>query len=79
MCSSDLPPLVLMRDGRFIDGNLDRERIDQDEFGSQLRLAGIASPDQVAWAILEPEGKISFIRKDDKDVDPRANDDAQTA
>lgn len=72
-------PVVLVQDGRFLDANLDRERIDQDEFGTQLRLAGITSVDQVAWAILEPEGKISFIRKDDKDPDPRADEDAAMA
>jgi uncharacterized membrane protein YcaP (DUF421 family) len=72
-------PVVLVQDGRFITKNLDRERIDHDEFGTQLRLAGIASLDQVAWAILEPEGKISFIRKDDASPDPRANEDTATA
>ena len=72
-------PLVLMRDGKFLDDNLNHERIDHDEFASQLRLAGIASPHQVAWAILEPEGKISFIRKDDAANDPRANEDAAPA
>lgn len=72
-------PLVLVRDGRFLNDNLDKERIDHDEFGSQLRLAGIGSLDQVAWAILEPEGKISFIRKDDAPTDPRAGDDASPA
>lgn len=72
-------PLVLVRDGRFVGRNLDKERIDHDEFGAQLRLAGIASLDQVAWAILEPEGKISFIRKDDAAPDPRTGDDAAVA
>ncbi|VWX54491.1 DUF421 domain-containing protein [Novosphingobium sp. 9U] len=73
------PPLVLVRDGRFLGANMDKEGIDQDEFGAQLRLAGIASLDQVAWAILEPEGKISFIRKDDAPTDPRTDDDSGVA
>jgi uncharacterized membrane protein YcaP (DUF421 family) len=30
-----------------------------------MRLAGIASLDDVAWAILEPRGKISFIQRAD--------------
>ena len=73
------PPLVLVRDGKTIARNMNRERIDDDELGSQLRLAGIASLDQVAWAILEPEGKISFIRKDAGDTDPRMGDDGAAA
>lgn len=67
-------PVVLVRDGKLIGRNLDSERIDQDELGAEMRLAGIASLDRIAWAILEPEGKISFIRKDDADLDPRVGD-----
>lgn len=67
-------PVVLVRDGALIGRNLDSERIDQDELGAEMRLAGIASLDRIAWAILEPEGKISFIRKDDADPDPRVGD-----
>ena len=57
-------PIVLIRDGRPVGRNLDRERIDQDELAAEMRLAGISALDQIAWAILEPEGKISFIRRD---------------
>lgn len=63
-------PMVLVRDGKAIERNLDRERIDHDELGAEMRLAGIASLDQIAWAILEPEGKISFIRRDGSDAPP---------
>lgn len=56
-------PIVLARDGRLIDPNLKREGVDEDEFATEMRLAGIGQLDEVAWAILEPEGKISFIRK----------------
>lgn len=63
-------PVVLVRHGKPIRRNLDRERIDPDELGVEMRLAGIASLDQIAWAILEPEGKISFIRGDGDDSGP---------
>lgn len=69
-------PVVLVRHGVPISVNLDRERIDSDELGAEMRLAGIARLDQVAWAILEPEGKISFIRVDEGDTDPREADDS---
>lgn len=69
-------PVVLVRNGKVLKRNLDIERIDRDELAIEMRLAGIARLDQVAWAILEPEGKISFIRVDGGDVDPR-QDDAQ--
>ncbi|MDF2638181.1 MAG: uncharacterized protein K0R64_1165 [Novosphingobium lindaniclasticum] len=70
-------PVVLVRSGKVLKRNLDIERIDRDELAIEMRLAGIARLDQVAWAILEPEGKISFIRVDEGDVDPR-QDDVQT-
>lgn len=63
-------PVVLVHHGEPIQRNLDRERIDPDELGAEMRLAGIASLDQIAWAILEPEGKISFIRSDGDDSGP---------
>ena len=31
-----------------------------------MRLAGIAHMRDVAWAIVEPRGKISFIQRDDE-------------
>lgn len=69
-------PVVLVRQGRPLERNLDRERIDHDELGAEMRLAGIARLDQIAWAILEPEGRISFIRRDGEDTGPA---DAQGA
>lgn len=71
-------PVVLVRHGQMIRRNMNRERIDDDEFAAEMRLAGIARLDQVAWAILEAEGKISFIREDDGEVDQRSGDDEET-
>jgi len=72
-------PVVLVRNGELLSGNLDEERIDHDELATEMRLAGIGRLDQIAWAILEPEGKISFIRKDEAEVDTREGEDTQLA
>jgi uncharacterized membrane protein YcaP (DUF421 family) len=56
-------PIVLVQDGSPIDGNLRRERLTVDELAEQARLQQIASLDDVAWAVLEPSGTISFIEK----------------
>lgn len=69
-------PVVLIHDGVLIDRNLDREGVDRDELAAEIRLAGISHPSQIAWAILEPQGRISFIRKDDADPDPRGAGEA---
>ena len=55
---------MLIRDGVLIDANLRRDRLTRREIESEMRLAGIATISEVAWAILEPEGRISFIGKD---------------
>ncbi len=71
-------PQVIIRDGELIEANLRRDRITRAEVEAEMRLAGIAHMNQVAWAILETQGKISFIRKDGGEVKPD-DDDADTA
>jgi uncharacterized membrane protein YcaP (DUF421 family) len=60
----DGEPRVVIRNGELLKENLRRDRMTQGEVESEMRLAGIANMDQVAWAILEPQGKISFIKND---------------
>ena len=70
----DGEPRVVICNGKLLKENLRRDRMTQSEVESEMRLAGIATMDQVAWAILEPQGKISFIKKDGSDI--IAQDDA---
>lgn len=55
-------PRVLIRNGELVGPNMRRDRITRAELETEMRLAGIARIADVAWAILEPHGKISFIR-----------------
>ncbi len=61
-------PQVLVRNGALVEANLRRDRLTRAEIESEMRLAGIAHLKDVAWAILEPEGKISFIRCDGEEI-----------
>jgi uncharacterized membrane protein YcaP (DUF421 family) len=54
-------PIVLIEHGNFVERNLKRERITEDEVAEQMRSQQIASFDDVEWAILEADGTISFI------------------
>lgn len=64
----DGDPRVLIRNGELIERNLRRDRLTRTEIESEMRLAGIGTMAEVAWAILEPQGRISFIPRDkDKD------------
>ncbi len=48
----------------MVEANLRRDPLTRTEIESEMRLAGIAHLEKVAWAILEPEGRISFIERD---------------
>ena len=72
----DGSPRIIARDGKLIEDNLRRDRMTRDEVESEMRLAGIAHLDEVEWAILEPQGKISFIKRTDDGDSSQA--DAET-
>ena len=59
----DGEPLVIVQDGKAIEGNLKRERLTIEEVAQEARLQQIASLDEVEWAVLERTGSISFIKK----------------
>jgi uncharacterized membrane protein YcaP (DUF421 family) len=68
--------LVLICNGELIQKNLRRDRITRSEIESEMRLAGIGSMKDVAWALLEPNGRMSFIRHPAKDAGtPAVKDD----
>jgi uncharacterized membrane protein YcaP (DUF421 family) len=64
----DGEPTVVIRNGELLKENLRRDRMTQSEVESEMRLAGILNMNQVAWAILEPQGKISFIKIDNSEI-----------
>jgi uncharacterized membrane protein YcaP (DUF421 family) len=55
-------PTVLVRQGELLPTNLGRERIAPAEIFSAMHKAGIERIEDVAWAILESDGKIAIIR-----------------
>lgn len=57
-------PRLLVADGRLLHENFRRDRLTADEILSEMRLAGIGRLEDVAWAILEPQGKISFVKRE---------------
>jgi uncharacterized membrane protein YcaP (DUF421 family) len=57
-------PMVLVEGGRWIDKNLRRERLTEDEVLGDARRDNISRLDQIEWAILETGGEITFIKKE---------------
>jgi uncharacterized membrane protein YcaP (DUF421 family) len=59
----DGAPSVLVREGEILREGLRRNRLTVSELESEMRLAGIAHVADVGWAILETNGRISFIER----------------
>jgi uncharacterized membrane protein YcaP (DUF421 family) len=59
----DGEPVIVVEDGKPIDRNLRRNRITVDELAAAARQNAIASIDDVQWAVLETNGRISFIAR----------------
>jgi uncharacterized membrane protein YcaP (DUF421 family) len=57
----DGEPIVIVRDGKPIEPNLRRERVTLGEVEAEARAQQIGSLSGVRWAILETNGKISFL------------------
>ena len=56
-------PLIIVQDGELIESNLRQERLTPREVAAAARQSQIGSLDEVAWAVLETNGRISFIPK----------------
>jgi uncharacterized membrane protein YcaP (DUF421 family) len=58
-------PVVVVRDGHLLDDALALEHISHDELREAARRTGIADLNDVSWCVLEPDGRFSFLRRDD--------------
>ena len=59
----DGEPLVIVQDGKFVKRNMDRERLTEADVVESARMESIGSIDEVAWAVIETSGQISFIKR----------------
>jgi uncharacterized membrane protein YcaP (DUF421 family) len=56
-------PVILIADGEVVHGNLRRERITLAELAAQARLVQVGDLGTVRWAVLETNGRISFLTR----------------
>src|SRR5215204_5376878 len=56
-------PIIVLQDGKPIERNLARNRMTVEELAAEARQQQVASLDMVQWAVLESNGRISFIPK----------------
>jgi uncharacterized membrane protein YcaP (DUF421 family) len=57
-------PTLLIADGKVLERNLRRHRMNVEELQSEARQQSIGSLDDVRFAVLETNGKLSFVTRD---------------
>ena len=58
------PPTVVVKNGEIQRKNLAKERLNEEELWSELRLMSVDDIKEVKQATLEPNGKISVIQEE---------------
>ena len=61
-------PIVVISDGKLIQSEMKRLRMSTEDLGEQLRQRNVFSLDDVAYAIIKTNGKLSVIKKPDKET-----------
>jgi uncharacterized membrane protein YcaP (DUF421 family) len=55
-------PVLLILDGRVLERNLRRQRMTLDELAAEARQQSIGSLTEIRYAVLESNGKVSFLK-----------------
>lgn len=58
-------PTILIVNGKIVKKNLRRELISLDDLHAALRKEGVLAPEHVKLAVLEANGSISIVRKEE--------------
>ncbi|MEO6564837.1 MAG: YetF domain-containing protein [Casimicrobiaceae bacterium] len=66
----ELPPLPLIRNGRWVRRNLKSQWITTDEIRAKLRERGIEDIATIRLATLESDGELGILKTEDVAVDP---------
>ena len=61
----DRRPVLLVADGRIREDAMRMARVTERELYQRLRLAGVTRMELVAYAVLESNGEVSVLRRDD--------------
>lgn len=63
-------PVILVHDGHVNQSALERNMMTSHELNSALRSQGCTGVEEIRFAILENNGSVTVIRKDDAEVEP---------
>jgi uncharacterized membrane protein YcaP (DUF421 family) len=71
-------PRLLVRDGRLLRHAIEQEGLEDEEVRAAVRSHGIARVEDVRVAVLETDGSISVIPRDDQPTSNKPPDEAKT-
>jgi uncharacterized membrane protein YcaP (DUF421 family) len=57
-------PVLLISEGRLLERNLRRQRMTVEELRAEARQESIGSLEEIRYAVLETNGRISFVKRD---------------
>jgi uncharacterized membrane protein YcaP (DUF421 family) len=57
-------PIVIIADGQLIERNLRAQRMTMDEIAAEARLQRIGALEDIRFAVLESNGRVSFLTRD---------------
>ena len=61
-------PTAVVRDGQLERSGMAKERMSEDDVRAELRLEGIDDMDEVKLAMIEVDGEVSVLRKDEAET-----------
>jgi uncharacterized membrane protein YcaP (DUF421 family) len=72
-------PTLLVADGRYLEANMNRERVTPGEIASEMHRYGLSRLEEVCWAILETDGNITIIPREPGGVTRKVDESEQSA
>jgi uncharacterized membrane protein YcaP (DUF421 family) len=57
-------PIVIIADGNLVERNLRAQRMTLEEVATEARLQQIGSFEDIRWAVLESNGRLSFLTRE---------------
>ena len=71
-------PRMLVRDGRLLERAIDEEGVEVEEVRAAIRAHGLARVEDVRFAVLETDGSISVVPREDPPASNRPPDEPAT-
>lgn len=66
-------PALLVQHGKFIVDTMNKERISPEELFAEMHQVGLYQLAQIKWAVLEGDGRISFVPEEAQQGEKQGN------